>query len=102
MPSSPSSHARTPLDHLEGVPPFLMMQMEARLKVRIREILNSKEAEKSPLATELVDEVAHDILWRMMRQRMRDGKQFDSILEASRNAFAKAMFLQWLGKAGDA
>lgn len=75
---------RDPLEHLAGMPAALMCQLEERLKVRIVE-------ELGPTPDVDLCDIASDLLRRLIRQRLRDGKQFDSILDASRMAFADMM-----------
>lgn len=108
------------LKHLEGMPPFLMMQIEARLKVRIRELLQAEAWRKINLAemvylnkdqtigifegkaiSSRVDEkeicdFARQMLHWMMEKRINEGKQFDSILAASTKAFGHMMINQVL------
>ena len=87
----------TALDHLEGMPPYMMMQVERRLRVRIKEVL---QADPHPSYgkglrwrnEEEVGILAKWVLHRMMEKRINDGRQFDSILECSRKAFARIMF----------
>lgn len=95
----------TSLDHLEGMPPYLMMQMEERIAERLKGY--TKRDSRSVFSTEgdyrgeewfyrpIEDderaELARHILRRMMFKRMEGGKQFDSILESSRKYFAEAM-----------
>ena len=97
------------LDHLEGMPPYLMMQLEARLKVRLKAYLKPPEVaycgitnlprliNERPYTDDECIELAHHILHRMMEKRINDGRQFDSILECSRKAFAQIMFEHQLG-----
>ena len=95
---------RNALDHLAGMPPYLMMQMEARLFVRVWDTMNARKsgsAYDSGLKcrnAEEARELARWCLHRMMEKRINDGRQFDSILEASRKAFAHRMFAQALGE----
>jgi hypothetical protein len=121
-----SSQTKNPLDYLDGMPPYLMMQMEERLDRRIREevglpphigrrspeesdtflilgdIPEEGEAKVEPWTDERVEYTAHWILRRMMEQRINDGRQFDSILECSRRAFATAMMMSAIERSGEA
>jgi hypothetical protein len=85
------------------MPPYLMMQMEARIAERLKEyrapesvafdgITNHPRlvAEREYTDVERT-ELARWILHRMMYKRMEAGKQFDSILESSRRFFAESM-----------
>lgn len=101
---------KSPLDHLAGMPPMLMMLMEERLQVRIREAIyeSGTVAERgNPSMMGMAwrnlwamdsDKIAKHILRRMMYKRMEAGKQFDSILESSRKYFAEAMMAAALGE----
>lgn len=94
-------------DHLAGLPPLLMCQLEERLQTRIRAAIfeSGEVAERgAPGRGQMIgyawrslwamdaEELSRDILHRMMNKRIRDGKQFDSILEASRKHFAQSLF----------
>lgn len=98
-------------DHLAGMPPLLMCRLEERLKVRIREAIyeSGEVAERGEpgrgqtmgyawgsLWAMDADDLALHILHRMMDKRIRDGKQFDSIVESSRKYFAQALFAKAL------
>jgi len=99
-----------PFKHLTGMPPALMCEVEQRLTVRIHAAILESGTVVSEnrffgwkwrsLGAMDSDKHAHDILYRMLRQRMRDGKQFDSILEASRIAFAHLMIQDMANKGG--
>lgn len=104
---------KTALEYLDGMPPMMMMVVEARLKERIRRELGLP-VDNDPsmpcmsygkgylfVFEDGVDGVARWILHRMMTKRINDGRQFDSILECSRRAFATAMFAQQLGALKD-
>lgn len=86
MSIQPEPQSNPMLKHLEGIPPLMMMKIEARLKVRIREHLGI-DNQPSPFLERRVDEMARHILRRLMEKRMNDGRQFDSILAASTKAF---------------
>lgn len=86
------------MKHLEGMPPFLMMQMEARLKVRIRQHLGDTYYS---VGQDYVDNLAHWMLHRLMEKRMNDGRQFDSILAASTKAFGHMMINNLRGENDD-
>jgi hypothetical protein len=103
---------KTSLDYLSGMPPYMMMVVEARLEVRIRESIyeSGKISERGEpgrgcmmgmawrsLWAMEADDLATHVLHRMMEKRMNYGRQWDSILEASRKAFAVSMFRQQLG-----
>lgn len=86
-----------PMKHLEGLPPYLMMMFEMRLKIRIEQTIYEHGS--------VVDELGYcGYKWRsiwamdsellarqmvrwMMEKRINEGKQFDSILAASTKAF---------------
>jgi hypothetical protein len=108
-----SSQSKNPLDYLDGMPPYLMMQMEERLERRIREELGLHDEIDPTLPCmsyggrlmvfeEGVNGLARHILRRMMEQRINDGRQFDSILECSRRAFATAMMMSAIERSGEA
>ena len=91
-------------DHLAGMPAYLMMQLEARLKTRIREVLLATEVGTlrslpGPVSRKEQAELAKWMLARLMEKRINDGRQFDSILASSRKAFALAMLQRgWEGR----
>lgn len=97
---------KSPIHHLDGMPPYLMMKMEERIMERLKEYVTpdwrdifSTEGEhvgQEPCGDRQYTELeraklARWILHRMMQRRMDAGKQFDSILESSRQYFAEAM-----------
>jgi hypothetical protein len=107
-----SSQSKNPLDYLDGMPPYLMMQMEERLERRIAETIREfgKVVDEDrfvgwrwrSLWSMDSDEHARHILRRMMEQRINDGRQFDSILECSRRAFATSMMMSAIERSGEA
>lgn len=114
------------MSHISGMPASLMCEIEQRLVKRIMDdYLVSKEEEfdhpqtfvmksesddcfETPIGEVLNDGhwryitereasiLARHILYRMIDKRIRDGRQFDSILESSRKYFATAMILREL------
>lgn len=108
IPPTPKKTESTPIEHLEGLPPYLMMKIVERLKERLKEYAKPGEVgycwitglprltAERPYTDEERAEIARDILRRMMAQRMRDGKQFDSVLAASKRYFAKNLLPQLL------
>ena len=85
-------------DQLAGMPAYLMMQLEARLQLRVWETMSARPPAHA-FTTGLrcrnwheAGELARWCLGRMMDKRIAEGRQFDSILESSRRAFS-AMLL---------
>jgi hypothetical protein len=105
--------SKTALEYLDGMPPMMMMVVEARLMRRLEDYeipaivdvfstdgIKRGEVQEGtrPYTADERATIAHWILHRMMTKRINDGRQFDSILECSRRAFATAMFTQMLSK----
>lgn len=104
-PPTPKKTESSPIEHLEGLPAYLMMKIAARLNERLKEYMTfdtlSGEAHRvrfvpRPYTDAERAELARHILRRMMEQRMRDGKQFDSVLAASKRYFAENLLPQLL------
>lgn len=79
------------LKHIEGMPAYLLMQLEARLSVRIREVYDVEFPGWKENFPGEVDAMAKLICRRLMEVRINEGKQFDSILAASAKAFGREM-----------
>lgn len=103
----------------------MMMKVEARLKVRIRKVLDADLEDNQVCGPTIfekrlrgytpysdmvvwrkfddteVDELARWVLHRLMANRMRDGKQFDSIIAASAKALGHRMINKMVAEASD-
>jgi hypothetical protein len=74
---------RPALEHISGLPAFLLLQMETRIIGRLKQESDMPEDQRA--------EFARWMVYRMLENRIKDGKQFDSILDSSREYFAKNM-----------
>lgn len=81
---------KDPMAHLEAMPPYTMMLVQARIEKRL---------EAFPYTDDERRELSRWILHRMMENRIKAGNEFDSILDASRIYFAKALLAKGLDPA---